>query len=68
MPSATESPQARWDRENTRVFRLKVMRTTEADILQKLESESNVSGYIKRLIRADILQGDTAHTRGNEPR
>ena len=57
MPEKKETPQARWDKENTRTYRLKVMRNTEADILAKLESEPNVSGYIKRLIREDIKKG-----------
>ena len=54
MLEKKETPQARWDKENTRTYRLKVMLHTEADILEKLASEPNVSGYIKRLIREDI--------------
>ena len=54
MPEKKETPQSHWDKENTRSFRLKVMRTTEADILARLEAQPNVSGYIKRLIREDI--------------
>lgn len=54
MDGKKETPQSRWDKENTRNFRLKVMRTTEADILDRLEAQPNVSGYIKRLIREDI--------------
>ena len=46
--------QAKWDKENTRMFRFKVMRKTEAEILEKLESVPNISGYIKQLILSDI--------------
>lgn len=31
---------------------------TEADILEQLEKQSNKSGYIKALIRADIEKGE----------
>lgn len=54
MPDKKETPQAKWDRENTRMFRIKVMRTTESDILEWLESQPNISGYIKKLIRKDM--------------
>ena len=49
-----ETPQARYDRLNTKTYRLKVMKTTEADIIEKLDSVPNKAGYIKALIRADI--------------
>ncbi len=49
-----ETPQARFDRLNSKVYRLKVMTRTEHDIIQKLDSVPNKSGYIKALIRADM--------------
>ena len=49
-----ETPQARFDRLNSKVYRLKVMTRTEHDIIQKLDSVPNKAGYIKALIRADI--------------
>lgn len=49
-----ERPQERFDRLNSKSYRLKVMTRTEADIIAKLDSEPNKSGYIKRLIRQDI--------------
>lgn len=51
-----ETPQARFDRLNSRVYRLKVMMRTESDIIQRLDSEPNKAGYIKSLIRADIAK------------
>lgn len=57
MPDKKERPQERFDRINSKVYRLKVMTRTEADIVEKLESEPNKSGYIKRLIREDIARG-----------
>lgn len=49
-----ERPQERFDKLNSKRFVIKVMTRTEADILQKLESVPNKSGYIKDLIRQDI--------------
>lgn len=44
----------RYDKEKTRMISFKVIKNTEADILERLEKEPNRAGYIKRLIRADI--------------
>lgn len=49
-----ERPQDRFDRLNSKVYRLKVMTRTEQDIIQKLDSVPNKAGYIKQLIRQDI--------------
>lgn len=46
----------RYDRENTRAVKFKLNLKTDADILAKLEAESNKQGYIKRLIREDIAR------------
>lgn len=51
-----ETPQARFDRLNSKVYRLKVMTRTEQDIIQKLDSVPNKAGYIKALIREDIAK------------
>lgn len=51
-----ERPQERFDRANSKVYRVKVMTRTESDILQKLESVTNKAGYIKSLIRQDIAR------------
>ena len=48
--------QRKWDAENTKRFSFQVMKKTEADVLQKLESVDNISGYIKDLIRKDIAR------------
>ena len=51
-----ERPQDRFDRLNSKVYRLKVMTRTEQDIIRKLDSVPNKAGYIKQLIRADIAK------------
>ena len=43
-----------WDRDNTKMVHVKLNRKTDADILKKLEEQSNVQGYIKQLIREDM--------------
>lgn len=48
------TPQEKYDKNNTRTYAIKVIKTTESDIFEKLESEENKSGYIKKLIRQDI--------------
>lgn len=49
-----ETPQERYEKKNVVRITFKVIKTTEPDILEKLESVENKSGYIKSLIRADI--------------
>ena len=52
---------ARFDAEHTRQIKLKLNRRTDADILQRLDAQPNVQGYIKALIRADIKEGNNNH-------
>lgn len=44
---------ARYDAENTVQIHLKLNKTTDADIIEKLEAVESKNGYIKGLIRAD---------------
>lgn len=57
VSEAKKRANEKWDKENIRRFALKVAKNTEKDILEKLESQENVNGYIKRLIREDIERG-----------
>ena len=50
------SPKARYDKEQTKMYTFKVIKSTEADIMEKLDSVPNKAGYIKSLIRKDISQ------------
>ncbi len=47
-----------WMKENSKIYRLRVMKRTESDIINKLDSVPNKAGYIKALIRADIAKDD----------
>ena len=46
--------QAKYDKENTKQILLKLNLTNDADIIEKLNSESNKQGYIKQLVRNDM--------------
>ena len=48
--------KARYDKENTKQIKFKFNNKTDADILEKLESLPNKTGYIKQLIREDIAR------------
>lgn len=43
----------RYDLTHTRQFKIKLNIVTDADIIERLEAQSNVQGYIKALIRKD---------------
>lgn len=45
---------AKYDANNTLQVKMKLNKTTDADIITKLESVKNKQGYIKELIRRDI--------------
>ena len=45
-----------WDRENTRRVQLKLNNHTDEDIIEKLESVESIQGYIKGLIKSDIMK------------
>lgn len=48
------TPKERYDKEKTKMYTFKVIKRTEADIIEKLDSVPNKAGYIKNLIRNDI--------------
>ena len=50
------SPQQKYDKTNAKVYTIKVIKTTENDIIQKLDEQENKAGYIKSLIREDIAK------------
>lgn len=53
---AQKTASYKYDKHNTKRISLKLNLSTDSDILAKLESEKNVQGYIKKLIRSDILK------------
>lgn len=51
--------QAKYDKDNTVQVRLKLNKKTDRDILDYLDGCNNKQGYIKELIRADILRDNS---------
>ena len=51
---AQKAATLKYDKENTVRLSLKLNKTTDADILEKLKSVGSKQGYIKELIRQDI--------------
>lgn len=54
-----------WDAAHTVQFKLKLNAKTDADIIDHLAKKSNKQGYIKRLIRANMQQENTAPDTSN---
>ena len=55
--------QAKYDKENRRVYGFRLHNTLDADIIKKLSSVPSMQGYIKQLIRADIARTRTENER-----
>ena len=56
VSEARKRANARYDAKSTRQIMLKLNVNTDADILKKLDSVENRQGYIKGLIRDDIIR------------
>ena len=50
--------QMKYDAKATKQIKLKLNITSDKDILDKLDQVDNKQGYIKDLIRKDIMAGD----------
>lgn len=46
--------QRKYEKNNVKQYTLKFMISTERDLIEHLEKQSNKSGYIKELIRKDL--------------
>lgn len=64
--TATEKRKAinarawKWDQAHTKQFKIKLNENTDAEIISWLESQPNMQGYLKNLIRADIAAHATS--------
>ena len=56
ITEAQKRAVAKYDQTNTKQIKLKLNLKTDRDILSKLDQVDNIQGYIKDLIRADILK------------
>lgn len=48
--------QAKYDKDNTKQYRLKLNISSDRDIIDRLAAVDNKQGYIKRLIREDMAR------------
>ena len=55
---AQKRASAKYHRESLRTINLRLNRNTEPDLIEYLERQPNISGYIKRLIKADMKRSE----------
>lgn len=46
--------QEAWKRDNTRHYGMRMNKNTDADVIEQLDKQPSIQGYIKRLVREDI--------------
>lgn len=51
-----QTPQQRYAKKNIKQYKFDCMKSTEQDIIAKMESVKNKAGYVKSLIRQDIAK------------
>ena len=54
MTEAQKKATAKYDKNNTRIYSLKLNTNTDKEIIEVLDSTGNVQGFIKGLIREYI--------------
>ena len=57
---AQKRAQKKWDtahKDQFRIFNLKINKETDGDVVEHLEKQQNVQGYIKALVRSDMASG-----------
>jgi len=65
-----QETKERWQAEHTLIFSTRLQRTTDADIIEKLEAAESRQGELKRLVRLGIAyeqQGGTAPAPAQAP-
>ena len=53
MPQPTE-PKLKYNKEKTKLYSIRLCYSTDAEMIDYLDSLENKQGYIKELIRADM--------------
>ena len=64
MPTKRTEYQYKYDKDNTKQYRLKLNTTHDQDIIKHLDSMDNKQGYIKSLIRQDMQHKEQPHNPG----
>ena len=55
---AQKIAKAKYDKRTAKMYGLKLNKTTDADIIEFLEKQSNVQGFLKDLIREKMSAGE----------
>lgn len=50
MTEAQKKASRKYDKEKTRIFTIKLNYNTDADLINLLESRTNIQGFIKELL------------------
>ena len=58
LTDAKRKAIAKYDAANTRQYHMKLNKVTDAEIIQHLDRQPNVQGYLKSLILADLHERD----------
>ena len=53
-------PQDKYNKEKTTTVLIRLFKSTDSDIITQLDRQTNKTGYIKALIRADIERSRSA--------
>lgn len=59
MDIKKQNRSTKWNKENTKLITLRLGKVHDADILAYLDTLPNKQGYIKSLIRADMVKSDS---------
>ena len=56
---SAKAAKAKYDAKTARYYSLKLNQNTDADLIQHLEQQESIQGYLKRLIRNDMKEEKT---------
>ena len=63
---ATKETRYEEKKRNTKQYRLELRKTLDGDIIERLDEVENKAGYLKTLIRNDILGSDSVELLQNK--
>lgn len=58
MTKSQSKASAKYDKANTKGLYIKLNLKTDSDIINHLKGKENIQGYLKSLIRSDIVYTD----------
>ena len=58
MTEAQKRASAKYDKEKTRIFTIKLNYNTDADLIAMLEAQENIQGFIKRMLKMFLSENE----------